>query len=260
MGWKHSHNRHSSLYIYEYQSLGHLLDTLASSAGVTTEALACATGVVTDTTARAVLSGHGTVATVHFAAIVVEDEIAVGVGFAHISLLTNCSRALSVSFLPAQCAEGSIVLQLVVGDNDSAALIIERILCRGALNHGATRTTVASIAQTTVVHARVPGIVVRSEVRLAEHFGDVGSVSKDLRGFGNGPVIGKVLVGAAGAVSGAVIRAGSTLARRAGVAREAGADSSGAIAQTLVTAFAFRLVVAGQVRVGAWKSSSFAES
>jgi len=67
--------------------LSHLLDLLASSASVTAEALACATGVITDTTAGAVLARHRAIATVHLAAIVVHDVVGVVVGFPHIVLL-----------------------------------------------------------------------------------------------------------------------------------------------------------------------------
>jgi non-ribosomal peptide synthetase component E (peptide arylation enzyme) len=197
-------------------TLRHFFHLLASSASVSAEALACATGVVTDTTARAVLTRHSTVATVNLAAIGIQNVLTVVVTLGQVRLFVIwLCRAFSVgvSLFPACTSEGSVVLQLVVRDcGAGSALVIKGISRRGALHQSATWTTVARIALATVVHVSVPCVVVGSEVGFLEQLSEVFFVGLDLGGLSNCPVVGKVPVGTASSVTRAVVRASSTLA------------------------------------------------
>merc|ERR1719219_2340419 len=140
------------LYIY----LCHLLHLLTSSTSVTTEASACATGVVTDTTSRTVLSGHRTITTVHLAAIRVEDVVRVVATVCKIRLCSRSSRRQRVGLFPTGCTEWGIVLQLVVRNGGHITFVIKRVMRRGAFHHRATGSTITLVALATVVHTRVP--------------------------------------------------------------------------------------------------------
>jgi len=200
--------------------LRHLFDLLTGSASVSTEALACATGVITDTTARAVLARHSTVAAVHFAAIGIQNVLVIVVTLGEIRLFVvrfGFSVFSGVSLLPTSAAERCVVLQLVVrnGSADSGvALVIKRIVGRGALHQGATWAAVSLVAQATVVHVGIPSTIVGSKVSLLEQLSEVLQfVRLNLCSLSNGPVVSKVPVGAASSVSRAVIGTSSALAR-----------------------------------------------
>jgi len=196
--------------------LRHFFDLLASSTSVSAEALACATGVVTDATARTVLTRHSTVATVNLAAIIIQNVLSVVITLGQVLLLFlgfGLAGSVGVGLFPTCTTEGSIVLQLVVrGCGSGTALVIKGISCRGALNQCAAWTTVSGVALATVVHVSVPCVVVRSEVGFFEQLSEVGFVGLDLSSFSNRPVVRKVPVGTASSVARTVIRTSSALA------------------------------------------------
>lgn len=226
-------------------TLRHFFYLLTSCASVSAEALACATGVVTDTTARAVLTRHSTVATVNLAAIRIQDVLTVVVTLGQVTLFFSGTCSVGVSIFPACPAERSVVLQLVVSDcGTGSALVIKGISCRWALHQSATWTTVTCIALATVMHVSVPRVVVGSKIGFLEQLGPVRLVGLDLGGLSNCPVVGKVPVGTASSVARAVVRASSALARGTSVARETRTESSSTIAKTLITAFTLLLVFA----------------
>ena len=210
--------------------LGHLLDSFASSAGVSREAVASARSVVTSTTTRAVLAGLGTEARV-------DDRLNVVVVGGRV-----------VNGVPGSGTDGSVELQLVVGDLAAIAGVVQRIRGRRALNERAVGAAVAGVALATHLHATIPGTRVGGDVLAEEAVEGVGFGG--LRGLGNGEIVGEVLVGSAGSVSRAVVRAGRTLARRAFVTREARADSGAAVADALVRALGFFGVLAHAVEEG----------